>query len=133
VPEHRVLYDGGCGLCRRSREMLERIDGKRRLRFVDIHDPEGAARGFPELRWEDLMEEMHVVDPYGGVTRGFDAFRTITGALPALWALFPLLHLPGVPAIGRRVYRWVAERRGRGGPGNTCALHGGGTRPHSGA
>jgi predicted DCC family thiol-disulfide oxidoreductase YuxK len=105
--------------------MLERLDPKGRLRFVDIHDPSGAARDFPELRWEDLMDEMHVVDPDGRVTRGFIAFRTIAGVLPSLWALKPVLNLPGVSRLGRRVYRWVAKLRARGCPDGTCSLHGG--------
>ena len=71
------------------------------------------------------MDEMHVVDPAGRVTRGFFAFRTIAGVLPALWAAWPLLHLPLVPLVGRRVYRWVARSRGRSCAGGTCSLHGG--------
>jgi predicted DCC family thiol-disulfide oxidoreductase YuxK len=124
---HRVLYDGACGLCRRSRRTLERLDGAGRLSFVDIHDPDVAAREFPALRWDDLMDEMHVLDPEGRSTRGFFAFRTLAGVLPALRALWPLLWIPGVPFVGRRVYRWVARTRGRSCEDGTCALHGG---PH---
>jgi predicted DCC family thiol-disulfide oxidoreductase YuxK len=111
-------------MCRRSRRALERLDGAGRLSFVDVHDPAQAEVLFPRLRWEDLMEEMHVIDPEGGVTRGFFAFRTIASVLPALWLVWPLLYVPGVPWVGQRVYRFVAGNRGRS-CGSACALHGG--------
>jgi predicted DCC family thiol-disulfide oxidoreductase YuxK len=128
----QVLYDGGCGLCRRSRRALERLDRAGRLRFVDVHDPAEARRLFPQLRWEDLMDQMHVVDPAGRVTRGFYAFRTLASVLPALWPVWPLLHLPPVPLVGRRVYRWVARTRGRSCPDGACPLHGGAPRARPG-
>lgn len=121
----QVLYDGGCGLCQRSRHAFERIGAAGRLTFVDVHDPDESARRFPQLRWGDLMDEMHVIDPSGRVTRGFFAFRTIAGVMPALWAAWPLLHVPGVSIVGQRVYRWVARNRGGSCPDGACSLHGG--------
>jgi predicted DCC family thiol-disulfide oxidoreductase YuxK len=31
--------------------------------------------------------------------------------LPLLWAVAPLLYLPGVPWLGQKVYLWVARNR----------------------
>lgn len=128
---HQVLYDGACGLCQRSRRALERLGAPGRLEFIDVHDEAEAARLFPKLRHQDLMDEMHVVDPAGRVTRGFFAFRTIADALPALWLAWPFLHLPLVPIAGTRVYRWVARNRGRSCPDGACSLHGGPPRAGS--
>jgi len=49
------------------------------------------------------------------IETGFDAYRAIAWSIPLLIPLAPLLYLPGVPAIGRRVYAAVARRRLRGG------------------
>jgi hypothetical protein len=57
---------------------------------------------------------MHVVDTAGGtasIAAGFDAFRRLAWVLPAAWPLVPILYVPGVPALGRRVYRWIASHR----------------------
>ncbi|MGH7540224.1 MAG: DCC1-like thiol-disulfide oxidoreductase family protein, partial [Gemmatimonadota bacterium] len=53
-------------------------------------------------------------DPEGRVYRGFFAFRALARALPPLWPVLPLLHLPGVASLGVRVYDRVARARGRG-------------------
>jgi predicted DCC family thiol-disulfide oxidoreductase YuxK len=56
------------------------------------------------------MQAMHVVS--GSRTwSGFEACRMLAGRSPLLWVLVPVLYLWPVTAIGRRVYRWVAENR----------------------
>jgi hypothetical protein len=67
----------------------------------------------PDLSLEDLDKSMHIVLPGGSVERGFDAFRALAWHLPALWALAPLLYLPGVLPLGRAAYARIAERRRR--------------------
>lgn len=64
------------------------------------------------LELERLLFEMHVVTPdRAAVYTGFDAFRWIAARLPLLWPIVPLLYVPGVPALGRRIYLWVAKNR----------------------
>jgi hypothetical protein len=54
---------------------------------------------------------MHVVTDRGGVSAGFDAYRSVAWVLPLGWLALPFLYLPGMAAIGRRLYRFVASRR----------------------
>lgn len=113
-----VLYDGGCGLCTRTVWWLRALDWRRRLRFVDINaNWERLEQLYPGVRREACVDEMHVVDADGGVTAGFDGFRTLAWKVPLLVLVAPLLYVPGVPWCGRCVYRYVATHRS-----TTCAL-----------
>jgi hypothetical protein len=107
-----VLYDGGCGVCTRSVAWLRAVDRDGRLRFVDIiANWEHLEARYPGLRRADCLDAMHVVDPEGRITSGYDGVRTLAWRLSWLRILAPLLHLPGVPWLGRRVYRYVAMHR----------------------
>src|SRR5262245_57678896 len=67
-----VLYDGQCPLCRKSVEMLRRLDWLRKLRYGDARDPEQVPVHDPPLNPDQLLEEMHLLTPDGKyVFRGF--------------------------------------------------------------
>jgi hypothetical protein len=81
----------------------------------------------PPLDPARLLQEMHLIVPGGGqVHHGFHAFRWMAWRLPVLWLLLPLLYLPGAPALGQRLYLWVARNRFRLVPchGGVCTLRG---------
>lgn len=121
----RLYYDTFCPVCRRAKFVLQSLDIGRRIEFGDIHDRDAMAADAPGVSYNRALREMIVVCPRGKVTGGFDAFRTVARGLPALWALLPLLFLPGVGYIGRRVYQWVARNRYKFNPcdAETCNLH----------
>lgn len=106
-----ILYDGQCALCQRSVRILRPLDWLHRLNFADARDPANIPLTDPPLQPERLMEEMHAVTPAGRVYHGFRAFRCIAWRLPLLWLIAPFLYIPGVPALGQRVYLWVARNR----------------------
>jgi predicted DCC family thiol-disulfide oxidoreductase YuxK len=128
--QYRVYYDTLCPICRRSRRTLERLDWRRRLVFRDIHDRETMQAELPGVTYNRALREMIVLAPSGKVTGGFDAFRTLARAIPLWWPLLPLLYVPGVPFLGRRIYRWVARNRYRllACENDICSLH---LRAHS--
>lgn len=106
-----VLYDGDCGFCVSSVARLRRLDWLGRLRYANARDPLVLAR-HPQVDSHKAMERLHVVPPAGRpVLEGFHAFRWLAGRLPALWPLWPLLWVPGVPAMGTRTYDLVARKR----------------------
>jgi predicted DCC family thiol-disulfide oxidoreductase YuxK len=119
----QVLYDGQCAFCRKSIELLRRLDWLGRLAYVDARDPSRLPPGAP-LEPSRLLEEMHVLTPDRHVHHGFGALRWLAWRLPLLWPLAPLLYIPGVPALGQRLYLWVARNRFRLVPchGGVCAL-----------
>jgi predicted DCC family thiol-disulfide oxidoreductase YuxK len=107
-----VLYDGVCPLCQRSVRVLRRLDWLRRLHFQDCRDTANLPPSAVPLELKKMLEEMHVVTPdRQRAHAGFAAFRWIAWRVPVLWWLAPLLYIPGVPWLGRRVYLWVAKNR----------------------
>jgi predicted DCC family thiol-disulfide oxidoreductase YuxK len=113
-----LILDGGCRMCRRSLAVVAALDWAQRVApFNALHWRE-VGRHFPGLREADCMRDLHVVDAGGRVTAGFDAWRALSWRLPLLLPLAPLLHLPPVAALGRRVYRRIADTRQRDGCGD---------------
>lgn len=111
-----VLYDGGCGLCQRTVATLRELDLLRRVEFRDVlADWPEIQRRHPALRQDSCLDVMHAVSSDGTVTTGFYAYRALAWVIPLGWLVLPLLYLPGVPAIGNRVYAAVAARRHRSG------------------
>ncbi len=106
-----VIFDGECNFCRAQVQKLAWFDetGKR-LGFVSLHDPE-VARRFPELTPDMLMEQMYVADRHGNRFGGAAALRYLTGVLPRLRWLYPLLHIPGSLPFWQWCYKQVAKRR----------------------
>lgn len=114
-----VIYDGHCRICSAQMRRLARWDFGKRLAYLSLHDAAVAAH-YPDLRHDDLMREMVVVDRKGGRHAGADAVRYLSRRLPALWVLAPLLHIPGTSRLWRRLYRFVAEHRYLLGKTETC-------------
>jgi predicted DCC family thiol-disulfide oxidoreductase YuxK len=107
-----VLYDGQCAFCRKSVEILRRLDWRDRLLFRNARDRSDWPRDLPPLSEDRLVEEMHLVTPgRDRVFHGFGAFRWMAWRLPLLWFAAPLLYIPGIPQLGQRLYLWIARRR----------------------
>jgi predicted DCC family thiol-disulfide oxidoreductase YuxK len=107
-----VIYDGHCKFCTASVQKLARWDRAGRLSYLSLHDPEVATR-FPQLTYDQLMEEIYFVDRRGRMHRGAEAFRYLTRRIPRLFALAPLLHIPFTLPFWRWAYRQIARRRYR--------------------
>lgn len=113
-----VLYDGRCGLCRRSMAWLEMMDWLHRLKFADFRDVESREKFAEGTPLKDLDRALHVRfsgkdSRKGEMKNGFDAIRALSWHLPAIWFAAPFLYLPGVAPIGRFAYQFVADRRNR--------------------
>jgi predicted DCC family thiol-disulfide oxidoreductase YuxK len=107
-----VLYDGRCGLCRRSRRIANLLDWLRRFSWLDFREPEVGAL-VPTAEREELERHMLVVTPDGRVHRGFDGWRRMMARCPATFLFSGLLWLPGVAQLGRVIYRRIADHRFR--------------------
>jgi predicted DCC family thiol-disulfide oxidoreductase YuxK len=105
-----VIFDGQCKFCTGQVQNLARWDRKGRLAYLSLHDPQVAKR-FPDLTYEQLMEEMVVVDQQGRRHAGAAAFKYLTTRLPGLYLLAPLLHIPFTMPLWRWGYRQIAKRR----------------------
>ena len=93
-----VLYDGHCSRSQRARLLLTSFDLFERIEFVEVHEADPAT-----LRRDRVLRLER---------RDLDLWRALTGALPVLWPLVPLLHLlPGVETVIARVDQaWSRNR-----------------------
>jgi len=80
LSEPTLIYDGECGICRTSVELVRRWDREHVLRVVPFQDAVAVAR-FP-IALPALAAAMHLVLPDGRVYAGADA-------IPELLRLFP--------------------------------------------
>lgn len=111
MSQTRVLFDGTCPLCQFSVRQLRTLDWMRRLEYFDARHPELFPADLPPLDPVRLLEEMHVVTPTGQVLVGFRGVRYLAWHLPLLWAIVPLLYLPGAGTLGQWLYLKVARNR----------------------
>ena len=106
-----ILYDGSCDMCRASLDGIRQFDNSGKMEPLDLHD-EGVRAKFPELKMENLLEELHAVDEDGRVYRGARAIneilrrqRGLKGYLAYLW------YVPGYPWLADRQYKRIAASR----------------------
>ncbi|GEM_PF-2437070 len=112
-----LIYDGGCGICRRALAFLRSMDWGERFRVFDFRSQRALHLKHPGLSLQELDADIHLVEPGGKVYKGFDAYRRMSWELPLLCPLAPFLYLPGIANFGRRVYRRVADHRSKIGCG----------------
>lgn len=115
--DYVFYYDGDCGFCTRVVRIMAAADLRGRVRWVAFQSLDE----FPgSLTRADLQREAYIQqgDKLEG---GFYSFRRLTGLLPPLWPLAPLMWFPGVSHLGEPAYSWVARNRGRL-PGSVCSV-----------
>lgn len=105
-----VLYDGGCGFCRRAIGILRSAD------LFDGVEPAPGLTGDPRRRRHlEITDEMLAHDIWVAdgprAWSGYAAYRVIAARIPVLWPLVPVMALPPVARLGERVYRRVADSR----------------------
>ena len=106
-----MLYDGSCGLCNRSVQLVLRHDRRGRFRFAALQSHAGRAllerHGLPL----DRMDTVVLVEEGRAFTRSRAALR-IARRMDAQWpALWPLAAIPR--PIADFVYGLVARHRYR--------------------
>jgi predicted DCC family thiol-disulfide oxidoreductase YuxK len=117
-----LVYDGECGFCRSSVDLLRRWDRHGRFAFVPFQDSVALAT-LPGIERKELEQAMHLVSPDGSVLKGAAALPAILRLVPGGKPVAPLLRLPGASWLAARVYRMIARSRHRLGCGSrTCTL-----------
>jgi predicted DCC family thiol-disulfide oxidoreductase YuxK len=112
-PSWTAIYDGLCPLCLRSMVLLDSMDWRYRLDFIDLErDWPRAAATVPSLTADLDRRTLLLIGPDARLYRGFFAFRELAALLPPLWPLWPLVQLPG---LGRSIYWIVAGGHARHG------------------
>jgi len=106
-----ILFDGSCEMCRASLDGIRKFDNSGQIEPLDLHLEEVRAQ-FPDLKLENLLEELHAVDESGRVFRGARAIneilrrqRGLKGYLAYLW------YVPGYAWLADRQYKRIAATR----------------------
>lgn len=111
TPRTAVLYDGMCVLCVNSVRALRRLDWRKQLDFVDVQDWQTTQRRFPQVERSAALGAIHVITPKGTLHTGYEGVRYLLRYLPLLAWLTPILYVPPITWLGRRLYFWIARRR----------------------
>jgi predicted DCC family thiol-disulfide oxidoreductase YuxK len=117
-----LFFDGACGMCTRSEELLLRLNLTGDLRTEPLQSPGAAERlGIPPSQ---LLESVRWLDSSGAVYSGAEAASAAVSS--AIGTKIPLLvyRTPGIRFVEDAIYRWVAAHRYRF-PGTTpyCQSH----------
>jgi predicted DCC family thiol-disulfide oxidoreductase YuxK len=117
-PRNVVVYDGECPFCCEQVARIRQRDRAGRFEFVARQAP-GITERFPALAEGDFNTGMRLVRPDGRIYVGADAVYEIARRLPR-WRWFAWLYrIPGIHALCRWIYAWIAANRLR--LGRTCA------------
>jgi predicted DCC family thiol-disulfide oxidoreductase YuxK len=129
-----VFYDGSCRICRRGRQMIERLRPEGDVRFIDSTDARAMAE-YPDMSRADVTGQMYVRDPAGQISGGYDALVALVPTLSGIAWTAGILGSRALRAVGRPAYRWLAANRYRLGGQRSChdgacvLRPGGGGRP----
>ncbi|MBL8235995.1 MAG: DUF393 domain-containing protein [Bryobacterales bacterium] len=137
-PQITVIWDGSCGFCRRTKELMQRFDFDPVLDWRALQTGVGERYG---LTKEQLQLALHAAGP-GWVLGGYAAFRRILLHLPVfgMTLLTALAFAPGPQTrraivtgallfllplsnpAGNAIYGWIARHRHELLAGETCEL-----------
>jgi predicted DCC family thiol-disulfide oxidoreductase YuxK len=105
-----VLYAGGSRLCRRTVAILRSIDMFDTLELVQGLSDDPRRKLYPQIKDDMLARDLYVAG--GGRTEaGYDAYARIATRIGFLWPAALLMRFPLVEALGRNVYRRIADFR----------------------
>lgn len=105
-----VIYDGECGLCRRSIEVLRKFDEEGVLEVVESQAP-GVRERFPWIPPEAYARALQLVEPDGNTTEGAAALERLCSILPAGRRIGWLYRIPFARPMADRVYGWISRNR----------------------
>jgi predicted DCC family thiol-disulfide oxidoreductase YuxK len=117
-----LFFDGACGMCTRSKDLIVRLDRTGRLRTEPLQGPGVAER--LGIAPENLLDAVRWIDANGTIYSGAEA--TNAAVSMAIGTRIPLMiyRIPGIRFIEDVVYRWVVAHRYKF-PGTTpyCETH----------
>ncbi|MGM0557428.1 MAG: lipase maturation factor family protein [Myxococcota bacterium] len=103
-----LVWDGTCGFCRRSVEVLRDHVGD----AVDIETYQDVHEQFDDVDESDFANAVHLFEPDGRYYTAAEAiFRALDKGPGSSMLLWLYLYVPGFAAIMEVGYRWVANHR----------------------
>ncbi|HEY9304120.1 MAG TPA: DUF393 domain-containing protein [Mycobacterium sp.] len=117
-----LFFDGACGMCTRSVELLNRLDRTGRLQTEPLQSPGTTQR--LGISPSELLDSVRWLDSSGAVYSGAKAANAALSAAIGTRIPLGIYRIPGIGFIEEAIYRWVATNRYRF-PGTTpyCQSH----------
>ena len=106
-----VYIDGECPMCVAGANRLRGFDTRRRVRFVNAHDPQWAERTAERFTPAQIRGAMLAEMPDGTWRSGYFAWAVIFAQMPALRWLGLAMQFPLLYGIGPAIYKVVADHR----------------------
>ena len=105
-----LIYDGGCGFCRKWVERARIMDRRHAVKIVPLQDAGASVvAGRPAAA---LRRAVHLVRPDGAVFAGAAAAREFFRYVPGGWLVRAIGVIPGIMPVAERTYEFVAKRWG---------------------
>lgn len=104
-----LIFDGECGFCTRSRDLLIKLDRRHRMRTVPFQHP-----GVPEetgVSAEELRKQVYWRADDGSTYAGAEAVNAALSTVLGSRIPLRVYRLPGIRALQDAAYRWVAANR----------------------
>jgi predicted DCC family thiol-disulfide oxidoreductase YuxK len=117
-----LFFDGACGMCTRSRDLLLRFNRTGNVQTETLQSPGVAER--LGITPASLLESIRWLDASGAVYSGAEAANAAFSAAVGTRIPLAIYRIPGIRFIEEAVYRWIAAHRYRF-PGTTpyCESH----------
>lgn len=117
-----LFFDGHCGMCTRSRDLLERINRTGDVRLEPLQKPDVIERLSDalgrRLSQDELMASIWWLGDDGKVCAAAEAAAVAAAVATGVPVPRWLYKFPGAGPVSEAAYRWVADNRGRF-PGTT--------------
>jgi len=107
---YQVIYDEQCEVCQAGVSWLRILDREKRTVIHPI-DPDTLSKIHPKLDVDACLRELHVITPEGTIIVGADAVILLARLFSETRLIGNITGAPGVRAISRFLYRFVALNR----------------------
>lgn len=110
MTEYFLIYDDSCSICRRSVELVHKLDKKGLITLVELSRPKLPDHlSLPP--YEAISEQIHLFNIEGKLWLGSDAITHLALMHGSSRVLGRILELPGITQLARWFYRVVAGNR----------------------
>jgi len=105
-----ALYDGQCEICQAYVGWMLLLDRQGKVEAVPLETAH-LQKLHPDLKLEECLRELHVVEPGGVIRKGWDGVARLARMFPATWLIGALGAVPPFRWLGSVAYRFVARNR----------------------
>lgn len=104
-----ILYDSGCGFCRRWVHFWEKAVVRRGFAFQDLQSAWEEDR--LQVARETLLDDIRVLTLGGQIVSGADAYLFVAREIWWAWPFYAIFRLPGFHGLLERGYLWFNRNR----------------------